>query len=65
VDDVEPLEPGQIAVQRARILVGTGTVPVALGEVRAAGKRAMPAVDWARGVRPEPGEILGANQVRR
>jgi methionyl-tRNA formyltransferase len=59
VDDVERLAPGQIAVERSRVLVGTGTVPVALGEVRAAGKRAMPAVDWARGVRPEPGEVLG------
>jgi methionyl-tRNA formyltransferase len=56
---VEPLPPGTIAVQRSRVLVGTGTEPVALGEVRAAGKRAMPAVDWARGVRPEPGEGLG------
>jgi methionyl-tRNA formyltransferase len=52
------LAPGQIEVQRSRVLVGTGTGPVALGEVRAAGKRAMPAVDWARGVRPRPGERL-------
>jgi methionyl-tRNA formyltransferase len=59
VDDAGPLAPGHLAVQRARVLVGTGTVPVALGEVRAAGKRAMPAVDWARGVRPEPGESFG------
>ena len=29
-----------------------------LGEVRPVGKRAMPAPDWARGVRIEPGELL-------
>src|SRR5215469_12067778 len=50
VDDAESLAPGHLAVQRTRVLVGTGTVAVALGEVRAAGKRAMSAVDWARGV---------------
>jgi len=59
VRDADSLPPGRIAVQRARVLVGTGTEPVALGEVRAAGKRAMPAVDWARGVRPVPEESLG------
>jgi len=59
VRDAQSLPPGRIAVQRARILVGTGTEPVALGEVRAAGKRAMPAVDWARGVRPTTEESLG------
>jgi methionyl-tRNA formyltransferase len=59
VRDAESLPPGRIAVQRARVLVGTGTEPVALGEVRAAGKRAMQAVDWARGVRPAPEESLG------
>ena len=59
VRDADSLPPGRIAVQRARVLVGTGTEPVALGEVRAAGKRAMQAVDWARGVRPAPEESLG------
>jgi len=52
------LAPGEIAVGRSGVLVGTGTAAVALGEVRAAGKKAMPAQDWARGVRPEPGETL-------
>jgi methionyl-tRNA formyltransferase len=59
VADTEPLTPGQIEVQRSRVLVGTGTGPVALGEIRAAGKRGMPALDWARGVRPASGEGLG------
>jgi methionyl-tRNA formyltransferase len=52
------LGPGEILVGRNGVLVGTGTGAVALGEVRAAGKKAMPAEAWARGVRPEPGETL-------
>jgi methionyl-tRNA formyltransferase len=53
------LEPGELLVERAEVLVGTAAQPVALGEVRAAGKRAMSAVDWARGVRPRSGERFG------
>jgi methionyl-tRNA formyltransferase len=30
--------------------VGTATQPVRLGEVKAFGKKQMPAADWARGV---------------
>ena len=52
------LKPGEIAVGRGGVLVGTGTGAVALGEVRAAGKKPMPADAWARGVRPEPGEAF-------
>jgi methionyl-tRNA formyltransferase len=52
------LAPGEIAVGRSGVLVGTGTGAVALGEVRAAGKKPMPADAWARGVRPLPGEAL-------
>ncbi|HYN95220.1 MAG TPA: methionyl-tRNA formyltransferase, partial [Pilimelia sp.] len=50
------LAPGDLLVERARVLVGTGSTPVTLGEVRAAGKRAMAAADWARGLRIAPGE---------
>jgi methionyl-tRNA formyltransferase len=57
--DAPPLKPGELLVERSRVLAGTATDPVALGEVQAAGKKAMPAVDWARGVRPVPGERLG------
>jgi methionyl-tRNA formyltransferase len=57
--DAPALAPGELAVDRAGIRVGTGTSPVELGEVRAQGKRAMPAADWARGVRPVAGERLG------
>jgi methionyl-tRNA formyltransferase len=52
------LEPGDLLVERSRVLAGTGTTPVALGEVRAAGKKAMAASDWARGVRVQPGETF-------
>jgi methionyl-tRNA formyltransferase len=50
------LAPGELRVERDRVLAGTGTDPVAVGEVRAAGKRPMSAVDWARGVRIAPAE---------
>jgi methionyl-tRNA formyltransferase len=52
------LAPGELHVTRDAVLVGTATVPVALGDVQAPGKRPMPAVDWARGARPTPGERL-------
>jgi methionyl-tRNA formyltransferase len=52
------LAPGELRVERDRVLAGTATEPVTLGQVAAAGKRPMPAPDWARGVRPEPGERL-------
>jgi len=46
-----PLEPGELRTQRDRVLVGTATVPVELGDVQQHGKRRMPAADWARGLR--------------
>ncbi|MBV1850415.1 methionyl-tRNA formyltransferase [Catellatospora tritici] len=49
--DAPALKPGDLLVEKKRVLVGTATAPLALGEVRAAGKKAMAAVDWARGVR--------------
>ncbi|MEJ5868679.1 methionyl-tRNA formyltransferase, partial [Pseudokineococcus sp. 5B2Z-1] len=55
------LAPGALRVTRGAVLVGTGTGPVALGEVQPAGKRAMAAQDWARGVRPADDEVLGAD----
>jgi methionyl-tRNA formyltransferase len=54
--DLDAVAPGELQVQKRQVLVGTGTKPVQLGEVRAEGRRAMPAVDWARGVRPAPGD---------
>jgi methionyl-tRNA formyltransferase len=52
------LAPGELRVTKREVLVGTATGAVQLGELTVPGKRAMPAVDWARGARPEPGERL-------
>jgi methionyl-tRNA formyltransferase len=53
------LAPGELSVGRAGVDVGTGSRPVTLGLVQPQGKKPMLAADWARGVRPEPGERLG------
>jgi methionyl-tRNA formyltransferase len=45
-----PLAPGELRVQRDRVLAGTGSGPVELGEVQPDGKRRMRAADWARGL---------------
>lgn len=49
--DAGSLAPGEVDVLPDRVLVGTGTVPVGLGDVQPDGKRRMAAADWARGVR--------------
>ena len=59
VPDDDAVAPGEIAVGKRAVRVGTATHAVELGEVTAQGKKAMPGSDWARGVRPEPGERLG------
>jgi methionyl-tRNA formyltransferase len=56
--DLPELKPGELDAGKRRVLVGTATGPVELREVRPAGKRPMPAPDWARGVRIESGELL-------
>ncbi|MCL1800182.1 MAG: methionyl-tRNA formyltransferase [Promicromonosporaceae bacterium] len=43
------LAPGELRVSKREVLVGTGSVPVRLGEVKPAGKKPMAAADWARG----------------
>lgn len=57
--DVPALEPGQLAVTKSTVWVGTATSPVRLGEVQPAGKRMMPAADWARGNRVTDDDRLG------
>ncbi|MDE3720218.1 methionyl-tRNA formyltransferase [Nocardiopsis sp. N85] len=57
--DTPALDPGRLHVDKKRVIVGTATHPVRLGEVRPEGKRAMAAVDWARGVRPTEDDRLG------
>lgn len=54
-----PLAPGEIRADQGRVLVGTATTPVALGQIQPAGRRPMAAGDWVRGVRLAPGERFG------
>ncbi len=53
------LAAGVLGISKNQVLVGTGTVPVELGEVKPFGKKLMPAADWARGARLESGACLG------
>jgi methionyl-tRNA formyltransferase len=53
------LAPGELRAERAGVAVGTATAEVELGTVQPPGKRPMPAGDWARGARLEPGESFG------
>lgn len=55
----EQLPPGELAVTRSSVYAGTATHPVELGDVQAGGKRRMSAVEWARGMRLEPGAPAG------
>ncbi len=45
-----PLGPGELQILGDRVLVGTVTSPLELGEVQQDGKRRMRAADWARGL---------------
>ncbi|MEI8056015.1 MAG: methionyl-tRNA formyltransferase [Actinomycetes bacterium] len=54
------LAPGELSVEKSRVLVGTATAAVVLGDVRPSGKKSMAAADWARGARPVASEVLGA-----
>lgn len=58
--DVLDLGPGVLRAGRREVLVGTGSHAVELGDVSPAGRRAMPAADWARGARLAPDAALGA-----
>ena len=55
----QALEPGVLEVRKNAVLVGTGTLPVRLGDVKPFGKKQMAAADWARGVRVESGARFG------
>ena len=54
VPDDTSLRPGQVAVDKRSVRVGTATHAVALGEVGPPGKKPMAAADWARGARIAP-----------
>jgi methionyl-tRNA formyltransferase len=56
----ERAEPGALLLRKSEVLVGTGTLAIRLGEVKAFGKKQMPAADWARGLRLEGDATLGS-----
>ena len=51
--DAPDLAPGALALHGREILAGTATVPIAIDTVQPAGKGAMRAADWWRGLRDE------------
>lgn len=51
----EGLRPGCLYMTKKHIWVGTSSAPLELLQVKAAGKKAMRAIDWARGARLENG----------
>ena len=59
--NLPPLEPGVLEVTKNAVLVGTGSLPVRLGEVKAFGKKQMQAAEWARGVRVGSGARFGTD----
>jgi len=59
ITDRDRMPPGLLEITKNDVYVGTATSPVRLGEVKAFGKKQMPAADWARGVQIEPGTVLG------
>ncbi|MGI9009552.1 MAG: methionyl-tRNA formyltransferase [Streptosporangiaceae bacterium] len=53
-DGLPGLSAGELLAHGQDVFAGTGTRPVRLGTVQQQGKRAMPAADWARGLRAGP-----------
>jgi len=51
VESGDAAEPGVILAERTRVLVGTGSVPIQLGQIQPPGKKLMAAADWVRGAR--------------
>lgn len=51
----EKLAPGQVAVSKSAVHVGTGTEAVTLGQIQPPGKKMMAAADWARGLQDNEG----------
>lgn len=62
-DGEEPVAPGAVELRGKRVLVGTGTAPLELVTVQPAGKRAMPAADWLRGVASASTAAAGSTGV--
>lgn len=57
-DPAPSLAPGALTVQGGRLLVGTADDPLVLTEVQPAGKKAMDAAAWARGLGTLDGKVL-------
>ena len=57
--EAPPLMPGRVAASGKDVIVGTGTAPLVLETVQPAGKGAMAAGDWFRGLRTDE-PVLGA-----
>ncbi|WIE63518.1 methionyl-tRNA formyltransferase [Curtobacterium sp. MCLR17_036] len=57
-DPAPQLAPGALALHGGRLLVGTADTPLALLEVQPAGKKAMDAAAWARGLGELDGKVL-------
>src|SRR5439155_22392525 len=57
------LSAGELLVAREGVPAGPGPDPVVLGEVRAAGRKPMPADAWARGLRLTPGERFAGRRT--
>ncbi|MFI6865221.1 methionyl-tRNA formyltransferase [Streptomyces sp. NPDC050421] len=60
VVDRADLAPGELAVAKNNVYVGTGSHAIELLWVQPQGKKPMRAADWARGVRIVPGELVGS-----
>jgi methionyl-tRNA formyltransferase len=57
--DVEGVAPGHLAWAGKALVIGTGTHALELTRVQPAGKKMMPAADWARGAGTIEGTVLG------
>ncbi|OIH98728.1 MULTISPECIES: methionyl-tRNA formyltransferase [unclassified Curtobacterium] len=57
-DPAPQLAPGALALHGGRLLVGTADDPLVLSEVQPAGKKAMDAAAWARGLGELDGKVL-------
>ncbi|MBV9292258.1 MAG: methionyl-tRNA formyltransferase [Frankiales bacterium] len=58
LDGVGELAPGELHIEKHLAVVGTGSRPVALGDVQPEGKPSMHAVAWLRGLRPVAGDAF-------
>lgn len=52
------LKPGMLASSKKHVWIGTASAPLELEEVKAQGKKAMRAADWARGARLSAGACV-------